>query len=189
MKLSVSFLLFLCFLLPPYVMGQSSAEIRKKEQELERLRTEIRLYEKKLQESTRKEKLTLENLDVLERQIELIRRLVADLRKQEEALTKEIIAAQNSINELERQLSLRKQNYANYIKSIYKHGRMYDLEIILSSRSFNQLAIRLEYLRRFSQQRQREMRRIEEKRNDLEQQHRLFEENLELQRRLLTEKT
>ena len=59
---------------------QVSREITQKERELTRLRNEIQSYEKKLGESVKRERSTLEHLDNLEKQSTLIRRLVNRLK-------------------------------------------------------------------------------------------------------------
>ena len=70
-----------CLLLAGWGAGgasaqQASREITQKERELSRLRSEIQSYEKKLGESVKRERTTLEHLDNLEKQSTLIRRLV-----------------------------------------------------------------------------------------------------------------
>lgn len=164
-------------------------DIAKKTQELEALRKEIRAYEQKLQESEKKERTALEHLDNLERQSTLIRRLIQKLREQEQQITNDINEAKSSIDEYQKQLELLKGHYARYVRSVYKNSRVYDLELLFSSNSINQLSIRIQYLKHFSEQRAKDLRSIVEKKTSLERQNERLQEALSAERALLAEKT
>jgi murein DD-endopeptidase MepM/ murein hydrolase activator NlpD len=90
---------------------------------------------------------------------------------------------------LERQLTFLKSHYAGYVSSVYKHGRVYDLELLFSSKNLNQLSIRIEYLKRFSDQRAEDLQQILESKGRLEQQYAQLAHSLEDHRKLVTEKT
>ncbi|HEY5615610.1 MAG TPA: peptidoglycan DD-metalloendopeptidase family protein [Bacteroidota bacterium] len=164
-------------------------DIAKKTQELEKLRQEIAAYEQKLSESEKKEKTTLTHLDNLEKQSTLIRRLVQKLREQEKLLTSDINEAKSSITDLEKQLQFLKSHYAKYVRSVYINNRVYDLELLLSSNSINQLSIRIQYLKRFSDQRVKDLQGIVDKKTSLEKQNDQLQSSLEKERALLAEKT
>ncbi len=168
---------------------RSSREIRQKEKELQRLRSEIQAYEKKLKESEKKERTTLEYLDDLERQSILIRQLIQNLRDEEIDMTAEIDTVKGSIDVLENRLSFLQSHYANYVRTVYKHGRVYDLELLFSSKSINQLYIRIQYLRRFSEQRAKDLQSIAENKVALEQKNEQLLVKLQSERKLLAEKT
>ena len=170
-------------------LNGQTREITKKERELQKLRNEIGAYEAKLRDSEKRERSTLERLDDLEQQAVLIKQLVGKLKDEEEQLTKEIGMAKGSIEELERQLQFLKTHYAGYVRSVYKNGRVYDLELLFSSRSINQMHIRIEYLKKFSDQRAEDLRRIVQKKNEVERQDNQLQESLKEERRLLAEKT
>ncbi|MBI3110704.1 MAG: peptidoglycan DD-metalloendopeptidase family protein [Ignavibacteriales bacterium] len=168
---------------------QASREITQKERELSRLRTEIQSYEKKLGESVKRERSTLEHLDNLEKQSTLIRRLVNKLKEEERQMSADILKARSSIGDLERQLQSLKNHYAKYVRSVYKNGRVYDLELLFSSNSINQLSIRIAYLRKFSEQRVKDLQRIVQNKTDLEQQNEKLQKTLADERRLIAEKS
>jgi len=170
-------------------LNGQTREITKKERELQKLRNEIGAYEAKLRDSEKRERSTLERLDDLEQQAVLIKQLVERLKDEEGQLTKEIGLAKGSIEELERQLQFLKTHYAGYVRSVYKNGRVYDLELLFSSRSINQMYIRIEYLKKFSDQRAEDLRRIVQKKNEVERQDNQLQESLKEERRLLAEKT
>jgi len=164
-------------------------EITKKERELQKLRNEIEAYEAKLRDSEKRERSTLGRLDDLEQQATLMRQLVQKLKEEENQITKDIALAKESIEELEHQLQFLKSHYAGYVRSVYKHGRVYDLELLFSSKSINQMYIRIEYLKKFSDQRAADLQRITQKKNEVERQNEQLQQSLNEERRLLTEKT
>jgi len=166
-----------------------SREIAQKEKELESLRSEIQAYEKRYRESEKKEKSTLENISTLDRQVGLLRNLIKKLREQEQSLRGDIQETRTSIQELERQLDALKTHYAKYVRSVYKYGRVYDVELLFSSKSVNQLYIRIEYLKRFSEQRAKDLQDVVGKKDDLEAENERLQASLMHERNLLAEKT
>jgi len=181
--------IFFLFTALPAPAQKTEREIKQKENELQKLRNEIQSYEKKIRESDKKEKVTLERLDNLERQSILIRRLIQKLREEELGMTAEIDTAKTTIADLEKQLQFLKSHYANYICSVYKHGRVYDLELLFSSQSINQLSIRIQYLKSFSEQRAKDLNEIDKNKIVLEQKNGQLLTKLQNKRQLLNEKT
>lgn len=169
--------------------AQKSREITKKQRELQKLRADIQAYERKILESEKRERSTLERLDDLEQQSTLIRELLRSLRDEEKHITSDIRSARGSIAKLEDQLQFLKSHYAAYVRSVYKNGRVYDLDLLFSSRSINQMYIRVEYLKRFSNQRAEDLRKILQKKAELERENDQLQENLESEQKLISEKT
>ncbi len=168
------------------VPGQE--EIKQKQSQLQKLKKEIDDYETKIKEREKKEHATLELLDTYDRQAVLLRKLIAKLHDQELLLRRDIEMTRESIGGLSSRLSYLKQHYANYVSTIYKTGRTYDLELLLSSRSVNQMLVRSEYLRRFSDQRKKDLELISSKRTDLVRQNDLLQNQLAEQRKLIDDK-
>ncbi|MEX2117934.1 MAG: peptidoglycan DD-metalloendopeptidase family protein, partial [Bacteroidota bacterium] len=171
------------------VLSQKTREITKQERELGKLRNEIAAFENRLRESEKREQSTLEHLDDLEQQSALIRQLIRKLREEEKAITRDIDDAKESIDGLEKQLQALRTHYAGYVRSVYKNGRVYDVELLFSSNSINQLLIRIEYLKRFSGQRVNDLKRILQKKSELEQENDQLQQTLKNERSLLVEKT
>jgi septal ring factor EnvC (AmiA/AmiB activator) len=180
--------LFIAFALPA-IAQRTNREIKQRENELQKLRNEIQTYEKKLNESEKKEKVTLDRLDDLEHNSILIRQLIQKLREEELGMTVEIDTAKSAIANLEGQLQFLKSHYANYVRSVYKNGRVYDVELLFSSKSINQLSIRIQYLKKFSEQRAKDLQGITENKTILEQKNEQLEMKLQSERQLLSEKT
>lgn len=171
--------------------GQSHAsqdEIRKKQSELEKVRDEIREYEQKIREQQRNEKATLELVDSYDRKATAVRRLISKLRAAEAEIQRGIEHTRGELQKLEHQLAFLKTHYAKYVSSVYKSGRVYDLELLLSSRSINQFYIRTEYLKRFSEQRKNDAEKINRKKGEIEERQLKLQSQLGEERRLIAEK-
>ena len=166
----------------------SDADIKKKEKALQKLRSEIEAFETRIRDSERKEKVTLERLDDMEHQVLLLQTLLQQLQHETTRLRTDIDTIQSTIAFFEAQLSYLQTHYARYVASVYKYGRVRDFETLLSSKSINQLYIRLEYLKYFTQQRKHDVDQIREKKKLLEGQRSALEEKLLTERELLDEK-
>ncbi len=183
------FILLLCLYNPRLVFASSPGEdIKKKQTQLDKLRDEIEKYEVKIKENEKKEKSTLDVLSSYDKQAVLLRKLIRKLKDQEQELQRSIDETKRIIIELSGQMSFLKQNYADYVKTVYKYGRTYDLELLLSSKSFNELLIRSEYLKRFSEQRRKDLEKIDTKRFSIEEENKKLISQLEDQRNLIAEK-
>lgn len=184
--------LLLAVLLASIALSSAAApiqdEIKKKQSQLQKLRKEIDGYEAKIKEREKKERATLELLDTYDRQAVLLRKLINKLHDQELLLQRDIEITRESIGSLNGRLSYLKKHYAKYVSAIYKTGRTYDLELLLSSKSLNQMLVRSEYLRRFSDQRKKDVQTINTRRTDLERQDELLRSQLAEQRKLIADK-
>jgi septal ring factor EnvC (AmiA/AmiB activator) len=191
--ISAFLFILLCAGLNHVALGQSaskeSAKLRENKEKLAKLIAEKKAFEKKLKESNVKEQSTLDHIESLERHVNQMRRSIKKLREQEQDLASDIQSARSSISELGQQLGSLKTQYAGYVRSVYKYGRVYDVELLFSSRSINQLYIRMEYLKRFSEQRAKDLAEVVRKKSDLETQNEQLQASLEHERKLLSEKT
>lgn len=170
------------------LLSASQTDIKKKDQQLKRLRAEIQRYEQQIEESEKKEKATLGRLDIIEKKANLVRTLLSELRDEEKLIRNSIESTRENVDQLEKQLNFLKSHYANYVSSVYKFGRVYDLETILSSNSINQLYIRIEYLKRFSDQRRKDLEKIVKKKDQIEIEHSTLQEKLSTEQQLISEK-
>lgn len=170
------------------LVGSTQEEIRKRQAELQAIRDQVREFEEKIKTQQQHEKATLELLDMYDRKATLLRRLITKLRAEEKRLQERIDATRATIAALEDQLSFLKKHYAHYVSSVYKSGRIYDIELLLSSNSINQFYIRTEYLKRFTEQRQKDAQRIDTKRSEIEETEARLQQELTEERRLIAEK-
>lgn len=184
-------LLSLCLFqsLSNFTWPQSGVQgIKAKERELQKLRQEIDNYEEKIKKSEQREKATLETLDYYDRQSLLIRRLLRRLKDESGRLQKEIEEMQRGITLSGNRLESLKSHYAKYVTSVYKYGRLHDMELVLTAKSVNQLAIRIEYLRRFTEQRKKDLGNIEQNKTQLEHESTNLQAKLKQQDRLISQK-
>lgn len=172
-----------CFPLPA-----NQTDIKRKDQQLKKLRAEIQRYEQQIEQSEKKEKATLGRLDIIEKKANLVRKLLEGLREEEHLLRTSIESSRETVAQLEKQLSFLKNHYANYVSSVYKYGKVYDLETILSSNSINQMYIRIEYLKRFSEQRKKDLEKIVTKKDQIEIEHSTLQEKLSMEQQLISDK-
>ena len=163
-------------------------EIRKKQAELEAIREQVRDFEEKIKGHQRNEKATLELLDMYDRKATLVRKLISKLRAEEKQLQTRIEGTRSTIAALEEQLAFLKKHYANYVSSVYRSGKIHDIELLLSSNSINQFYIRTEYLRRFTDQRQEDAEKIDTKKQEIEETQARLQQQLTEERRLIAEK-
>jgi len=159
------------------------------QKEQARLKALAAASEKEFNKKVEQENATLAKIRTMEQQINVRRLSIKKLQQQEEQLTADIRGARSSIGDMEQQLQSLKSQYAQYVRSVYKNGRVYDLELLFSSKSVNQLSIRIEYLRRFSEQRAIDLKNVLVQKSDLERQNQRLEANLQHQKRVLDQKT
>jgi murein hydrolase activator len=179
--------LLLCFAgMSSQAPGQT--EIRKRQTELQNIREQIRTLEEKINRQQKNEKASLDLLDTYDRKGTLVRRLITRLRAEERELQTQIDTTRRTIATLEGQYRFLKDQYANYVVSIYRAGRVHDLELLLSSNSLNQLYIRNEYLKRFSAQRKKDATDLVTKKSEIEDTQAELQQQLTEQRRLIAEK-
>lgn len=183
-----SIILAVLFGLFAFQPAHAGDDLKKKQSQLDKLRKEIDQYEEKIKEKEKKEHATLDLLDSYDRQMALLGRLIARLHDQEASIRRDIAQTRETIADLNGQISFLKQQYALYVSTLYRNGRDYDLELLLSSRSVNEMLIRSEYLRRFSDQRKQDLTNIDRHREDLESQTTLLQQQLAEQRRVLADK-
>ncbi|MFZ4622175.1 MAG: murein hydrolase activator EnvC family protein [Bacteroidota bacterium] len=172
----------------PFGFANQQADIKRKDQQLKRLRAEIQQYEQQIDESEKKEKATLGRLELIEQKANLVRTLLNELREEEQLIRTSIVSTKENVDQLEKQLAFLKNHYAHYVSSVYKYGKVYDLETILSSNSINQLYIRIEYMKRFSDQRKKDLEKIVSKKGQIEIEHSTLQEKLSTEQQLISEK-
>jgi septal ring factor EnvC (AmiA/AmiB activator) len=168
--------------------ANQQTDIKRKDQQLKRIHAEIEKLEQQIHQSETKEKVTLDRLDKIEQKTNLLKAYLQELRSEEKLLRQSIDSTQMKIGTMENQLNALRTHYARYVTSVYKYGRVYDFETILSANSINQLYIRIEYLRRFSDQRKKDLNRIAVKRDQIELEHSALREKLSTEQQLISDK-
>src|SRR5690554_920380 len=149
------FYIFFFFL--PAFTSSPQEDINKKKSELEKIKDEIISLENEINKQTKKENESYAAVENYNKQSHLLNKLISSLRKEEQQKQKEIEKNQNEINEIEKQIELLKKNYAKYVTAIYKYGKLDEMAAVFDSESFEQAALRIKYLQRFSDKREKDL--------------------------------
>lgn len=175
---------FLLVAISPF--AQTREELEKKRQQQEE---EIAFTKELIQETTEKQKQTVNHLQVLNRQIEVREELINTIQQEIQSLQKDININQDIINSLKGDLKTLKEEYANMVTFTYKTRSKYDkLVFIFSSENFNQAFKRLRFLKYYSNFRQRQMEMINETRRSLQHKIEELESQQSEKRELLAQK-
>jgi len=185
----VSMVLVVYFFLNYCAFGQEKPKLNTKKQELQKLQGNIKLYQKKIEESTQKESTSLENLDKLEKQNLQTHLTIKKISNQIADNSKNVANIENQIQSASRKLSYLTNEYARFARRFYEHGRMHDFELILTSSSINEMLIRYEYLRRFSEQTRIDMASISSERDRLSELKDRLRHELNRQQNFLAQKS
>ncbi len=136
------------------LIGQSSHDLEALDRqivarrgELEHLREEIRLFERRIARQEQEEKDALKVLFNLEERISLTSRLIKALESESQQLTRAINITQTLIREGEEEIATLKSKLAARFVHVYKQKRASILELILTSDNWNQAAYRARYLK------------------------------------------
>jgi septal ring factor EnvC (AmiA/AmiB activator) len=172
----------------PLFQARAQEELHRRQEELEGLRAQIRALEEKSKEQQKNESETLELVDTYDRNAGLLRQLISRLKAEERRLQTAIDTTQTTLRTLERQLAFLKDHYKRYVRSIYRSGRYQEAELLLTATSWNQFAVRNEYLKRFTEQRRRDAERIASKTRQVETSQVKAQRQLNEERRLIAEK-
>lgn len=163
-------------------------EIKLKKNELDKIRQDIKEFEKRLSDSKRREKNTLEQLDMYEKQTTLLRTLVNQLNLRIDDNRREITAVQRELDDARRSLDRLKKRYARSIVTLYKRGRSHDTELLLASVSLNQMLIRARYLKAFTLRNKKEVDEIKRRQDEISANMNLLASKLEHQEATMKEK-
>lgn len=130
------------------------------EDRLNFLRNEIDRERHLISEAAAAERASVQSLETLERQIALREELIRTYERRLRQLGYEADSLQTSLTLLSSNVDELKNEYKSRAVHAYRYGRMYDFALILAAESINQMIIRVRYLNRFAQQRQRKLEDI-----------------------------
>lgn len=170
-----------------FVFAQEK-QIENKKQELERIKSELKQLQDELDAKSRKEKLTYDSYNNLNRQVYLLSKVISKLRSEEIKKQNQIEEIKNEIASIENEIKEIKRNYSGYVVSVYKYGKTSELESLIDAKSFNQAILRIKYLREFSNRRQSDLKRLNENKDKLLAANKLLNRELEEKRILKEEK-
>jgi septal ring factor EnvC (AmiA/AmiB activator) len=130
--------------------AQTDNEIEAQRRELDALKEELDQRRAKSQELKGKEKNLLGQLRETEKNLQLTMRYLNALQKRERALQGDLGDATSELARTAVQLETERRRLAWRLREIYKRGSAWELEQVLSSRSFGELVARTYYLARIA---------------------------------------
>ena len=147
-------LTFSMFILLSVISGQTEKiekDIQFHNSELDHLRKEIADYERKIKNTSDREKSEIERLNEIDEEISLVRNLIYRLRREEKIKEKSITQAEVTIEKKESEHTSLVNRYAKRVTHTYKKGRLSDLEKLLDAKSWRQAVYRAKYIKIISE--------------------------------------
>jgi septal ring factor EnvC (AmiA/AmiB activator) len=148
-------------------------ENKRKQKELEQQRKkkeeEIKLTKKLLNQTEKEKKKSLNQLNLLNKQIGMRQSLIQTVNQEIEGIDGQIFSKREDIEAILADLEVRKKEYAEMVYLAYKNKRVFDpLTFVLSASSFHQAARRIEFLRSLSASRSLQMDLIRQTQQNLQ---------------------
>jgi murein hydrolase activator len=158
---------FFFLLLASIAWAQPSSQ-QKLEERKEKLLEEIRVNERVLQETRKKEKSVVVVIQQQNAKIELREKLINTTEKQAKLLSDDIYTNQLKINKLNKELEVLKEDYANMIVKSYKsRSERSRAMFLLSSQNFMQAYKRVQYMKQYAGYRKNQGDEIKVKTDEL----------------------
>ncbi|MFO8232090.1 MAG: peptidoglycan DD-metalloendopeptidase family protein [Longimonas sp.] len=158
-------------LMPHAAHAQSTEEERADtEERLNALRSQINRDQERLRSTEREASATRERLDELNREIALRQELVDTYERRLRQLQQQQREARDTLQTLDSARATLVDEYKSRANHAYRYGRLHDLALILSSKSINQMIVRVRYLHQFAAQRRSRRNAIQEAQATIEAQ-------------------
>ena len=167
MVINLTYLAFIFFFI--FESFPQSDDISKKESELSSIKTEIKNLEQELASKSKAEKKSFEAVENLNKQNFLINKILGELRTEINKKDGEIKIVEKIINQTESEIKILQDNYAKYVKAIYKKGQYNELESLFDASSLQQAVMRTYYLQVFAKQRKKDLTKLEDKISELDE--------------------
>ncbi len=145
---------------------------RKQEQtsaEIQRLKKQILSYQDQISQTDQKFTTLNKEYENLKKEIALRNALINKLSKERGEIENEIDVTRKSYREKQQDLNKLVANYQKTLTYLYEHGRISELALILTSKSFNQMIVRSYYLRKFEEYRAKQEKDIQLAQNELKE--------------------
>ncbi len=165
MSLIRLFLLFLLVGFSAQTFAQSSAELKRRKEALNR---EIEMLRRSQSKVSSNKRLSLKQINALSAQIRLREEKISTINSEIHLLDNEISENTNTVHSLQAQLNKLKKEYAAMVLFAFRNQSAYSkLMFIFASKDFNQAYKRLKYLQQFGEYRKKQARYIEETSKEL----------------------
>ena len=181
-------ILFLLFLGSITVFAQIKTEIEQNKAKLYELRNEISKLEEQLAKKSKNEKESLKTLHNYSQQSFLLNKILNKLRKEVSAKQRKINKLSKKIKKTEDEINQLKDNYSKYVVALYKKGPYNEMESIIDAKSFRQAVVRIEYLKKFSERRKKDLEELKSKKEEYASQKKKYEAEKKQKQLLVAEK-
>ncbi|SMO57314.1 murein hydrolase activator EnvC family protein [Gracilimonas mengyeensis] len=182
--LKVCVMILLAALAAVEVSAQSTYEEKREEllkrqenarAEINVLEARIKNYQERVRQAEQRFDKSFEQFQSLNNLIALQDDKIKSLQQEQSQIEAEIRLTEEEISVREAELNHLIESYKKIISYAYKNGRTGNLELLLTSKSINQMVVRANYLRRFEEQKAKQAEAIRETKRELDE----VKENLE----------
>ncbi|NOY57860.1 MAG: peptidoglycan DD-metalloendopeptidase family protein [Calditrichaeota bacterium] len=146
----------------------------KTRKELEKIRQDIQKYENQLSQNKAKETSISNLVNDLDREIDLTTNYLHSLRRGIRKSEQQVKNDQKNIAKTSAELEKLKTLVKKRLVAFYKHGRLNDIELLLSRKNFSQVKVWLKYEKLVAENDRRTIRSLIEKNNHLARQQDLL---------------
>ena len=178
----------ICLLLIQPIFAQKK-NIKKNKQNLERIRSEIELYKSKMKSEKSREKNIIDVISNLDEEVDLTHKLMEQLKQEDKKKSRAILKVQHQIMDKQAELEQIKDIYKKRVVNFYKYGRIKDIELLLSAKSFNQVLLWIKYQRLLAANDRRNFQNILEKKNVVENKKNKLKDEIISKRKIINEKS
>jgi murein hydrolase activator len=195
------FSVFTAFLLFSLIGFSQTTEQKNLEAKREKLQKEIQQINQLLFKEKKEKGNVLDQMNALDKKISVRQQLIRVTNEQSNLLNRQLNANIRNISKLREELELLKEDYATMIQKSYQNkSKQSRLMFLLSSESFYQGFKRLQYMKQYTKYRKEQGEQIVVKTDELKRlnielteqrktKDRLIAENTEAKKQLLTEKS
>src|SRR5690606_10055533 len=149
-----------CFLALTICHAQSSAELKKQR---ERLNREIELLNQSLKTTSSDRSLSLKQVNALNTQLRLREQKISTINKEIRLINNQIASHNKTIQNLRDQLAKLRKDYESMIMFAFRNRNAYNkIMFIFASKDFNQAFKRVKYLQQFNESRKHRAQEIED---------------------------
>lgn len=156
------------FILSITLTAQSNEQIEEKGRKLSEIKTEIKNLETKLDNAKKEKDESLQTLEKINYQSLLLNKIIINLLQDEKVIDGKIKVISSEISTLENDMEDLKKDYARYIKWLYMNGKESQIQLLLSSKSFNQAVMRFKYYNYITDKNEERLIKLETHKNELE---------------------
>lgn len=151
----------------PALIFSQNDEISGRKNELVKLKSEITDLETQLKSKTKKEKQSLESLQLYSKQNLFINKLINSIRSDESRKENEIKQTRKQIASIEKEMKNIRDLYSRYVVYLYKYGKTDKLNFLFNTNSFHKAMMRYKYLQRLTERNEQNLVDLDKAKNDL----------------------